>query len=63
MEIAELGTTSDIAAIIGASRQRADQLTRQRDFPRPVGRLGATRLWKLSVIRQWHERHQTQLAS
>jgi predicted DNA-binding transcriptional regulator AlpA len=44
---------AEIAQLIGVSRQRADQLARQRDFPEPVAVLAAGRIWRLEDVEAW----------
>lgn len=45
----------EIAELIGVSRQRADQLARERDFPLPAAELKAGRIWKRSEVERWHQ--------
>lgn len=47
MGIAEIRTLLDI------SRQRADQLTRRPDFPRPVAELAMGKVWDGESVREW----------
>jgi hypothetical protein len=42
----------DIAEILGVSKQRADQLRREPDFPAPVDRWARGDLWAADV-RRW----------
>lgn len=46
---------SEVAEMIGVSRQRADQLSRQKGFPEPVGMLGKSRqrIWAEADVRAW----------
>lgn len=43
----------EVAEILGVSRQRADQLARERDFPKPVAEIRAGRIWRESDIEKW----------
>jgi predicted DNA-binding transcriptional regulator AlpA len=45
----------EIAELLGVSRQRADQLSRQVGFPEPVSTLshGRQRVWDEQEIRDW----------
>jgi prophage regulatory protein len=49
---------AEVAERLGVSRQRVDQLTREHaDFPEPVGRLRAGRVWEQAAIEGWIVRH------
>ena len=43
----------EIAEILGVSKQRADQLRREPDFPAPVGRWARGDLWTAADFRRW----------
>ena len=43
----------EIAAALGVTRQRADQLSRREDFPKPVVDLQMGRIWNTKDIRKW----------
>lgn len=43
----------DVAELLGVSKQRADQLRRQPDFPVPVDRWARGDLWAASDVRRW----------
>jgi predicted DNA-binding transcriptional regulator AlpA len=43
----------DIAELLGVSKQRADQLRREPDFPVPVDRWARGDMWAASDIRLW----------
>lgn len=47
----------EVAEMLGVSRQRADQLVRQRDFPKPVAELRGGRIWRVGDIEKWKEKH------
>lgn len=44
---------SDIATHLGVSRQRADQLSRQKFFPKAAGWLNRGKVWRTSDIERW----------
>jgi predicted DNA-binding transcriptional regulator AlpA len=44
---------TEIAELLGLSRQRTDQLARQVGFPVPVATLQAGRIWKREDIEAW----------
>lgn len=46
----------EVAELLGVSRQRADQLVRERDFPRPVAELKAGRIWRTGDVEKWKEK-------
>ena len=50
---AELMGVREIADVAGVSRQRADQLTKRRDFPRPLATLAAGAVWDGAAVRRW----------
>jgi prophage regulatory protein len=43
----------EVGAMIGVSRQRADQLARQAGFPKPVAELKAGRIWRRADVQRW----------
>lgn len=49
----ELMGIAEIRALLGISRQRADQLTRRADFPEPVAELGMGKVWEGDAVRAW----------
>ena len=53
IDLAELITTADIARLLDVSPQRAHQLVRLERFPRPVGRVGSSTVWRASDIERW----------
>jgi hypothetical protein len=48
---------AEIATRLGVTRQRADQLSPQRDFPEPYDELGdlkrPTRIWLMKDVEAW----------
>jgi len=53
VEPAELITAADIARSLEVSPQRAHQLTQQARFPKAVGRVGNSNVWRASDIQRW----------
>jgi predicted DNA-binding transcriptional regulator AlpA len=49
----KLAGISEIAALLGVSRQRANQLAKREDFPRPLDRIASGPVWKRSDIERW----------
>ena len=49
----ELVGAAEIAALLGVSRQRVDQLSRHEDFPEPVAELASGRIWTRQSIEEW----------
>ena len=50
----ELAGIAEIAAMLGVSTQRVDQLARTHaDFPAPVADLSAGRIWLKADIEAW----------
>jgi prophage regulatory protein len=48
-----LGAT-EIGVLLGVSRQRVDQLTREDEtFPKPVAELAAGRVWDREDVEKW----------
>ena len=44
---------TEIAEMLGISRQRAHQLTRAEGFPAPVAELSAGRIWNRDEVEEW----------
>lgn len=49
----DLMSTVEIAALLGVSRQRADQLTRSEGFPAPTASLAIGRVWLGEDVERW----------
>jgi prophage regulatory protein len=49
----ELVVAADIAARLGISRARVSVLASRSDFPRPVGRLGRSDVWRWASVERW----------
>jgi hypothetical protein len=49
--------THEIAEMFGVSRQRAQQITGRKDFPRPYDVLRAGKIWKRRAVEQWARDH------
>lgn len=43
----------EIATFLVISRQRADQLSREKGFPEPYDTLGRQRIWRTEDIEAW----------
>lgn len=49
---------SEIATMLGVSRQRAGQLVRDYDdFPPPVAELASGRIWETTAVEAWANAH------
>lgn len=60
VELAELVTTAEIARMLNVSPQRAHQLTRQQRFPKPVGTVGQSQVWRSPDIERWRRQRATE---
>ena len=49
---------TEIATLLGVSRQRADQLTRRPDFPEPLVTLPRRRAWERKKVEAWIQARQ-----
>jgi prophage regulatory protein len=49
----ELVVAADIAERLGISRARMSVLAKRSDFPRPVGRLGRSDVWRWPGVERW----------
>jgi predicted DNA-binding transcriptional regulator AlpA len=47
-----MGVT-EIAELLGLSRQRCDQLSRMKGFPDPVAELSSGRVWNTDDVERW----------
>ena len=48
---------AEIAAMLGVSRQRVDQVAAEVDFPKPVAVLAAGRVWRRVEVETWIDEH------
>jgi predicted DNA-binding transcriptional regulator AlpA len=48
-----LVTPPQIARLLDVSRARAHELLRRPDFPRPVGRIGRSQVWRRRDVERW----------
>ncbi len=49
----ELVVASDIARRLDLSRQRINQLQSQPGFPKPIGRLALSNVWRWATVEAW----------
>jgi predicted DNA-binding transcriptional regulator AlpA len=49
----ELVVAADIAGRLGLSRARVSVLIAGPGFPRPIGRLGRSLVWRWSSVERW----------
>jgi eukaryotic-like serine/threonine-protein kinase len=49
----KLGALSDLAAVLGVSRQRALQIRQREDFPAPLGETSQGWIWDLDEVSKW----------
>jgi prophage regulatory protein len=49
----ELVVAADIAERLGISRARVSVLAGRAGFPRPVGRLGRSDVWRWTSVERW----------
>jgi predicted DNA-binding transcriptional regulator AlpA len=49
----ELVVAADIAERLGLSRARVSVLVSSPGFPRPLGRLGRSDVWRWSSVERW----------
>lgn len=52
-QVHHLVGVTEIAAMLGVSRQRADQLSRADGFPTPEVEISAGRVWKREHVETW----------
>jgi predicted DNA-binding transcriptional regulator AlpA len=52
----QLVGVAEIAALLGVTTQRVDQLARTEGFPKPVAVLAAGRIWQRADIERWAHR-------
>jgi hypothetical protein len=52
----ELVGATEIAALLGVTRQRVQQLAAGPDFPAPVADLTMGKVWVLDDVRAWADR-------
>lgn len=59
MAAVQIVGTSEIAELLGVSRQRVDQLSREVGFPQPLGEHAGGRVWRLADVERWIIHHRT----
>jgi len=50
-----LAGRTELAEMLGVSRQRARQLTERPDFPAPVALMRRGPIWRIEDLEQWAE--------
>lgn len=51
-----LAGISEIAEMLGISKQRASQISVNEDFPKPLDRLASGPVWRRSAVEKWAEK-------
>jgi len=49
--------THEIAQMFGVSRQRAQQITSRKDFPKPYDVLHMGKVWRRAAVETWARDH------
>jgi hypothetical protein len=49
----QLMTQADIATALGVTRQRAQRITQQDEFPAPAGEVGTAPVWFGDEVESW----------
>lgn len=47
---------TEVAEMLGVSRQRASQLSESKTFPKPLGRIKAGPVWQRATVERWKEK-------
>jgi predicted DNA-binding transcriptional regulator AlpA len=55
-DLADLVTGAEIGRRLGVSTQRVHQLASQQSFPRPLGRVGNSIVWRWDDLERWNLR-------
>lgn len=55
--VQQLVGVAEIAAMLGVSRQRVNQLVHSTDFPEPEAELSAGRIWARDAVEAWATSH------
>jgi predicted DNA-binding transcriptional regulator AlpA len=55
--VAALMGAAEIAALLGVSRQRIQQLISRPDFPRPAAVLAMGKVWHTDEVKAWARDH------
>ncbi len=48
---------AEIGQMLGVSRQRVQQITNHRDFPKPYDELAMGKVWKRPAVEAWMREH------
>lgn len=54
--------THEIAQMLGVSRQRAQQITARKDFPKPYDVLHMGKVWSRAAVETWARDHDRAIA-
>jgi predicted DNA-binding transcriptional regulator AlpA len=49
----ELASIAEVAEILGVTRRTAHRYVDRDDFPKPIGRLAAGRVWMRAEVETW----------
>lgn len=55
--VQELVGASEIAKLLGVTRQRVQQLSKDPSFPEPVAQLGLGAVWRTEDVQRWIDQH------
>ena len=55
-ELMRLAGRTELAEMLGVSRQRARELTERADFPPPIAQLRRGPIWNIPDVEQWAAR-------
>jgi predicted DNA-binding transcriptional regulator AlpA len=55
--VEKLVGVTQVAELLGVSKQRASQIVRQKGFPDPAAMLGKRSAWRRADVLRWGRRH------
>lgn len=55
--VQDLVGASEIAKLLGVTRQRVNQLAKEPSFPAPVAQLGLGAVWRTEDVLRWIDEH------
>lgn len=53
----QLAGLTEIAEMLGVTRQRASQLAASKEFPKPLDRIAAGPVWRRDTVERWVKKH------